>query len=113
MPNENPQIVEQLTPDDGAQNENTTTDTNSTSKQENNNNKCGCNKKINNGVRPVANPDQVVGLATSLAIALTQGKTFREVETLINFFSVLNCSLRGILEQRAINSKRDIEIIID
>jgi len=65
-----------------------------------------------NGKNPVASPEQMAALATSLAIAMTNDKSLREIETMLNFVQILKCSLSGILEQRAINLKKDIEIIL-
>lgn len=72
-----------------------------------------CNAQRNlNGKNPVASPEQMVALATSLAIAMTNDKTLREIETMVTFVQSLKCALNSILDQRAINLKQDIEIII-
>ncbi|MBS1381220.1 MAG: hypothetical protein SOX80_00025 [Candidatus Fimivivens sp.] len=53
----------------------------------------------------VAYPQDVVLAATSLALALSKGRSQYEIETLINLFSLTTNNLQAILAQILINKK--------
>ena len=55
--------------------------------------------------RVVAPPQDVVLASTSLALALTKGRSQYEIETLINLFSLTTDNLQAILAQVLINNK--------
>lgn len=57
------------------------------------------------GNQVVAYPQDVVLAATSLALALTKGRSQYEIETLINLFSLTTNNLQSILAQVLINKK--------
>ncbi len=55
--------------------------------------------------------EDIVGLASILALSLGKDKTRRDLETLVNLFSLTTTNLRSMLSQRAINRGATIEII--
>ncbi len=57
------------------------------------------------GRNVVAYPQDVVLAATSLALAITKGRSQYEIETLINLFSLTTNNLQSILAQILINEK--------
>lgn len=58
----------------------------------------------------VANPQDVLLASVSLALALTENRSQREIETLVNLFSLTTDNLKGILAQKLINDKRPADL---
>lgn len=71
--------------------------------QQHRENTAGANRCKGNNV--VAYPQDVVLAATSLALALSKGRSQYEIETLINLFSLTTNNLQAILAQILINKK--------
>ncbi|MBC8569911.1 hypothetical protein [Zongyangia hominis] len=55
--------------------------------------------------------EDVVALASLLALSLGKDKTHRDLETLINLLSLVTANLRSMLTQRSVNRGATIEII--
>lgn len=70
-------------------------------------------KREKKPVKIVAAPQDVLLASVSLALALSEGRSQREIETLINLFSLTTDNLRGILAQKLINDKTptDLEVL--
>lgn len=60
---------------------------------------------------PVAGEQEITLAATAIALSVTRGKTLRQVETLVNLFSLTTDLLQAILTQRSINRRADVELV--
>ncbi len=64
-----------------------------------------------NQKRIIVDPKDVVLASTTLALALSQGRSPCEIETLINLFALTKDNLQAILAQILINEKAPLEFI--
>lgn len=58
-------------------------------------------------------PEQVILAAAAITLAITQGRTRRELETLVNLLSLLKDNTQAVLAQCLINEKERVELEIE
>lgn len=95
-------------------NTNATTNSNNTTSSTTNNNCNNTCKNTSTTYCATATPEQVVLASAAISIAITQGRTANEIETLLNLTYLINQNVQRILAQKLIceRDQTNLEVTI-